>query len=475
MVPSTWNNLYVADYVRKGMFPANLQIYWDKKSRYIKARFQPEIDEDPRPFQGRCNGGKGRRLWFIGKSMQTTDAEVAFKRAIAWAKTELTQTPSAIPEQEQRRYSLHHYWERYFPKECTLRETKRNFRDWKRNNLRMWSAEVYGISNQPWANKSVEQITKNDFKEYFALLERRARANNGSNGSGIKGDFKTLILKLLGLAEDDFPGHSFPSFPLISKQPKQVQHLYRDSWNLLLRTVFELGDGMESVALSQRQYKALPFNPYNRINVRNWVDLYDALILEWFFFLRAEDMYRVRSEWFRSTQDKEWICNLKTVKKDKPIHQTFHYRSDADGFLKRITKRKPKGYLVFPHKNRPVGNEAESSVLLDLNYLLKVAIEKCLPDFPKAARCWTTIRHTAFRLTLEDDPSLGMPPKINAFAENGHTSPQMLWDRYLKWIDLEKTAQEARRTIKPSTGVRWGGKYKSKKDVLASLEETLKV
>ena len=464
MLPNDWNNLYVADYVRKGMFPANLQIYWDKKSPYIKAKFQPEIDEDPRPFQGCCNGGKGRRLWFIGKSMQTTDAEVAFKRAIAWAKTELTQTPSAITEQEQRRHSLHHYWERYFPKECTLRETKRNFKDWKRNNLRMWSAEGYGISNQSWAKKSAEQITKNDFKEYFALLERRARANNGTNGSGIKGDFKTLILNLLALAEDDFVGHAFPSFPAISKQKKQVRHLTQDEWKLLLRTVFELGEGKEAITWSADEYKNLEWSPHNRQNPRNWVDLWDALNLEWFFYLRAEDMYRLRSEWFKKRKD-GWICDLETTKKDRPLHRTIPFRKDAEKFLKRIISRKPKGYLVFPHMERPQENEADSGVLGNINFLLKKAIEQCLPDFPSDERKWTTIRHTAFRLTLEDDPSLGMQPKINSFADNGHTSPQQLRDTYLRFIDLERTAMEAREKIEPSQEVRWGGKYKSKKDV----------
>jgi len=446
------------------MFPANLQIYWDKKSRYIKARFQPEIDEDPRPFQGCCNGGKGRRLWFIGKSMQTTDAEVAFKRAIAWAKTELTQTPSAITEQEQRRHSLHHYWERYFHRECTLRETKRNFKDWKRNNLRMWSAEGYGISNQSWAKKSAEQITKNDFKEYFALLERRARANNGTNGSGIKGDFKTLILNLLALAEDDFVGHAFPSFPAISKQKKQVRHLTHDEWKLLLRTVFELGEGKEAITWNPLEYKSLDWSPNNRQNVRNWVDLWDALNLEWFFYLRAEDMYRLRSEWFKETQE-GWFCDLETIKKDRPIHRTTHYRKDAGKFMKRLLQRKENGYLIFPHIQRPVANEANSHVLKTLNFLLKKVMETCLPDFPKEGMKWTTIRHTAFRLTLEDDPSLGVPPKINAFADNGHTSPQQLRDTYLRFIDLERTAMEAREKIEPSQEVRWGGKYKSKKDV----------
>jgi hypothetical protein len=195
------------------------------------------------------------------------------------------------------------------------------------------------------------------------------------------------------------------------------------------------------------------------------VDLYDAMQLEWFFYLRAEDMCRLKSEWFTRRDSGSWTCFLETTKKDRELHQTSHYRRDADSYLKRIIGRKPNGYMVLPHMNRPEGNEAESGVLKTLNFLLKKAIAKSLPDFPITAAKWTTIRHTAFRLTLEDMPELGLPPDINAFADNGHTSPQMLRETYLRYIDAEKTASRARRTIEPTPNVRFGGKIKSMKDV----------
>ena len=78
---------------------------------------------------------------------------------------------------------------------------------------------------------------------------------------------------------------------------------------------------------------------------------------------------------------------------------------------------------------------------------------------------WTNIRHTAFRLTLEDNPSLGSQPYINSFAENGRTSATQLRDTYLKFIELEKTALDSREVIEPSNQIRWGGKYTSRKDV----------
>ena len=77
-------------------------------------------------------------------------------------------------------------------------------------------------------------------------------------------------------------------------------------------------------------------------------------------------------------------------------------------------------------------------------------MSKALPEFPKEDIKWTTIRHTAFRLTLEEFPELGQVPKINSFAANGHTSAEMLRKRYLKTIDRQNVADKARAKLKPS-------------------------
>ena len=100
-----------------------------------------------------------------------------------------------------------------------------------------------------------------------------------------------------------------------------------------------------------------------------------------------------------------------------------------------------------------------------MNFLLKIAIEQCLSDFPVKERKWTTIRHTAFRLTLEEMPELGVAPDINAFADNGHTSPMQLRDTYLRYIDPDKTAARARCTMKSTPNIRFEGKIKSMKNV----------
>ena len=462
-LPEKWNTLNVSEVFRiRGSYPRDLRIKKTAKTNNLYAHFLPDIEEDPRPKQGRTKSGK--RIT-ISESMRTSDPFEGAKRAVEWVQKKQVEIRFSKEEQEGKyKNSLEHYWKIYFENEVPIRTTRRNFNRWEREEKLKWNADVYGISKQPWSQISVDLISRSNFKEYFDLLEKLAKKNNGSNGSGMKSQQKTLINKLFSVAENDFIGHSFPSFPPISKQKKQVRHLRRDEWDTLLRGVFELGKGQESVCFTPKKYESLEFSTRSKENVRNWVDLWDGLNLEWFFYLRAEDMYRIRSEWFSNTTD-GWFCDLETTKKDRPRHRTTHYRKDAEKFMSRLKKRKPKGYLIFPHLNRPEGNPADCHVLENLNYLLKIAMEKYLPEFPKKEMKWTNIRHTAFRLTLEDNPSLGSQPYINSFAENGRTSANQLRDTYLKFIELEKTALDSREIIEPSNQIRWGGKYKSRKDV----------
>ena len=450
--------------IKRGSFPTNLRIKRIFNSDNLQAQFLPPEENDYRPFAGRCKGGKGKRI-VMQKSMGTDDLLEASKRAVIWVAEIEEKGREKQRLAEGQKNSLIFYWKIYFEQEKRVRENERNYNRWVREELLKWQAEDYGIAQQDWAKISVDRINRKDFEDYFDLLEIRARKNNGTNGSGIKGQQKTLIRKLLAIAESDFIGHSFPNFPKISKEYKQVTHLTQDEWDTLNRHIFELGDGKESVTYSDHDYKNLPFNNFDRKNIRNWVDLYDAINLQWYFYLRAEDMCRLKSEWFKEASDGSYHCNLETTKKDRPKHRTTHYRPDATSFMKRLLQRKPTGYLILPHLERPIGNEADSSVLPTLNFLLKAAMEGSLPNVSSNARYWTTLRHTAFRLTLEENKALGVPPEINAFAENGHTSADQLRKTYLRFIDQEGTALKSREMIAPRKQVRWGGRFKSKKDI----------
>ena len=447
-LPDNWTTLNVREYFGlRGDYSTNLRLKRPKKTKYIYAEWLPEESEDPRPHQGRTKGGKGKRIT-LNESMRTEDPLEGAKRAVAWNQTKQKEVRDKKDQQEGKFDNpLLHYWEQYWFQEEPLRETKRNFKRWRREEQRKWNAPEYGISQQPWSQRSVDLITPSDFREYFDLLEKRARAK-GTNGAETKKEMKTLINKLLRIAQDDFLGHSFPTFPRIeSGKRDQVRHLQRKEFDLLMQTVSDLAEGAVQKATTPKKYQSLPFKPSNRNNVRNWVDLHDALFLMWFFYLRPEDMCRLRSEWFEESPE-EWICNLETTKKDRYRHRTTHYREDAPKFLKRIFGRKPTGFTILPHMQRDMHNPASSGVLGNLNFLLKHAIDLCLPDFPVKERKWMTLRHTALRLTLEDDRDLWIPPDINSFAENAHTSPQMLRETYINYIESESTAKKSRKKIK---------------------------
>mgnify|MGYP001496748370 CR=1 FL=1 len=65
-----------------------------------------------------------------------------------------------------------------------------------------------------------------------------------------------------------------------------------------MRTVKEQCYFVVNKEMNFKQYQSLSCT-YKRKNQLNWVDLYDALLLEYFFFHRSEDMYRLKSEWFQ--------------------------------------------------------------------------------------------------------------------------------------------------------------------------------
>jgi hypothetical protein len=445
-LPSDWATLNVArDLGIRGSYPQDLRIKRQVKSKNLYAQWLPSPDDDARPNQGRGSGGKRLTL---SQSMGTDDPYEAGKRAIAWVQRKQRELREQKDEvNAQREYALSRYWEKWFARECSSRGNQRNFTRWKRDTRLKWDGQGYGICHQPWAQKSVEQITFLDFSDYWAVLE--SRRTPGTDMSGIKAQQKTLIRKLMKEARTDFPKLAIPEFPVISKQVKQVAHLTNTQWERLVAKIVDLSGGTARQKLTNGQYASLQWSSRNRLSIRNWVDLYDALHLQWFFYLRAEDMPRLRSEWFRDQGDGTVLCFLEETKGNRLLHQTFHYRPDAYSFWERMVLRRPAGYLILPHLFRPRGNESDSHCLETLNFLLKNAMTMCDPPIHAADVTWTTIRHTAFRLTLEEFPELGVPPRIDAFAFNGHTSAKMLQERYLKYIDAEKTAKEARERIKP--------------------------
>ena len=431
--------------------PADLRVKrkQGKSTSNLYAEFLPAKNDDIRAHQGRSKGGTGKRLT-MEASMGTPDVHEAGKRAVAWVQEEQKKARAKREEQEREsQHSLVTYWERWFTRESTKRKTQRNYARWRRDTQSKWEGNSYGIKHQSWAQKCVEEISALDFEDYWVVLDARRTPTNDMGGT--KEQQKTLIRKLLKEARKEFPHLVIPEFPTITHQKtEEVRHLKQEEWERLLKKVIELSGGTARKELTPTQYQALQFSKANRKNQRNWVDTYDCLNLLWFFYLRAEDIPRLKAEWFHSDSEDVITCFLEVTKGDRDKHRTTHYRVDAPGNWRRINKRKSKGYLAFPHLQREEENPAESSVLDNLNFLMRTAMDECKPPIQSKGMTATNIRHTAFRLTLEEIPGLATPgAPLNSFAENGRTSAEMLCSTYLKYIEADKTAKEARAVSKP--------------------------
>ena len=159
-------------------------------------------------------------------------------------------------------------------------------------------------------------------------------------------------------------------------------------------------------------------------------------------------MPRVKSEWFEDKGDRTTLY-LKKIKTDRDLRITHHYFPDGYRFWKRMNARRPRGYLGFPLYPRQVGDENDSNVVEMLNLMLKRVVDLC--HIKKRKVVWTTLRHTAFTLTLEEMPELGVPPAIDTFASNGGTSAQMLREKYLYKIDREGLAKKAQKKLKSNS------------------------
>ena len=444
-LPDGWAVMNVCDLGIKGSYPINLKIRKVARTQNLAASWLPAPEEDHRPEQGRV--GKSGKRDPLRASMGTPDPYEAAKRAVKWVQ-DLQRSSRAAKEQEaeRRNHVLEAYWKRWYERESTKRKNQRNFARWSRDTRLKWEGASYGIKHQPWAKKSVDAITAADFADYWAVLDARRSPSNDMGGT--KAQQKTLIRELLKEARSDFPHLTIPDFPSISRQTKQARHLKREEWNRLISKIVELSAGAAREELTQQQYTSLEWKSSNRLNQRNWVDLYDTLNLMWFFYLRAEDLPRLRSEWFQD-HGEEVICFLEQTKGNRPKQRTTHYRPDAVLNWRRMKKRRPAGFLVFPHINRTKSDVA-GTLKKNLNELLRHALEHCEPPIPSDGITMTNIRHTAFRLTLEEVPELGKPPGIYAFAKNGMTSAEMLHSTYLRFIEEEETAKTARTKIKPS-------------------------
>lgn len=379
--------------------------------------------------------------------MGTPDPWEAAKRAVEWVKDHQRESRAAKDEQQsQKDSSLHAYWERWFKRTSDSKKTARiNYRKWEGEQQNLWLAQGYGLKHQPFALKSVGSITYADLADYWAVIDqRRATSTRAGDMGGTKKQLKTLIKHLLQEARSDFPQLLDPKFPPISHQKKQVDHFHKEEWEDLVRHALDCTEGAGQASLTPAEYQSLAFTPANRQNQRYWVDFYDGLMLLWFFYLRAEDLPRVKAEWFREAQGERGpyvICRLEETKGNRDIKQTHNLRPDGYKVWQRITKRKPSGYLLFPELDR-------GSVNPNFRFLLKESKKAC--SITRAGLSTTQVRHTAFRLLLEEDPQLHSVAGLREVAAAGNTSVDQLRETYLDPIQSAANAAEIRSRLKPA-------------------------
>ena len=416
-------------------FPTNLYLLKRTNSPNFYALWMPDKEDDYRVTNKKRNP--------FQSSTGTTDATTASIKAINWVRQKQRELIQKVNEyQEVKTKCLAHYWQQHIDTFAAARASRKSATKLIRDEKLKWSSQKYGIEKEQFSKIRVDQISRKHLEEYFSKLS-----------TGMKAQQKTVIKSLFSIAESDFVGHTFPSFPKIKKNNSQQPiHFEFSEWQTLMKTINEYSGGVARSLISFEEYKNLEYNKFNRRNQRNWVDLFDALWINYYWFLRSQDCQRLRIEWFSEDKEhREFICRNLEPKSDRKIEDTRNMKDDAYGFFKRVLRRRPnQGWLNMPFVKRQSEGGQENQVTRNLNFLLKEVVKDCLPEFNPKNAIFTNVRHTTFRHHLEDDPTLGQYPKINDFARNGLTSPSQLQATYINYISREKSLRDSKKKMRPS-------------------------
>ena len=97
-----------------------------------------------------------------------------------------------------------------------------------------------------------------------------------------------------------------PIFPPIkSKSKKEAVYLDGSEVDILNKQIIELTGGLAQRDISYEQFMEIPYDNKDRINPRNFVEVFDAAQVMWFFYTRAEDMLRLKVEHFKFTKNEK--------------------------------------------------------------------------------------------------------------------------------------------------------------------------
>jgi integrase len=424
-------------------------------SPHIYASWLPPAELDNRVIAD----GKKRRE--IQASTKTNDAQESAKKAIAWAtQLEKQLCEQAEEAQEDSNNSLHHFWQILKPQLIQNLNKKRNSERRIKDEINKFEGTAYGIGRQEWSKKNIEEINYNDLHNYWTLIDDRATSTNDM--SETKRQQRAILNKLFETARHN--GHHTlrnPAYPVIEKSISQrvPGYLQEKDWEALILNVIRLSGGYAKKDISQDEYFSLPSTPHSlHTSKRDFVDLYDALYLMWFWYLRAEDLPRIRAEHFQLDEhdpsDIKVKLAMSELKGYRDAYPTNNWRPDAVTFYKRMKKRRPSGYLVAPHKERTARNENSSQTKKFLNSRLKYALEaSCISTSDEYGNSITmhNMRHTTFMLAFLEWEELRTDEEtLGDFARNANTSKERLRETYINHIGRNQSGSRARKAFKAS-------------------------
>ena len=469
-LPDDWTTIRIQDYWNvRGQISGDLRLRRRKDSPNIQGEFLPLPEEDPRPNQGRGNNGK--RLT-IRNSLRTSDPFTAAEKAVEWNKQVLNKNKILVEEgADDSEFSVEAYFQKWFAEESRTREkdTTQNFQRWKNDNQSFWDLNFVQptfdsdgniLYDPSWIKKHISKATKRHLKNVEQKIEIRVveKTKGAKTGTGTKEQAKTLWNKLVEKAELDIDGHAFPTFPKFDIDiTPECSHLRVGQFKAVLDYIISASNGACTQSLTEDEYYNLPHKFQNKLSPRNWVDFYDAVMVQWFFFTRSQDMKRITPQMFSVVEGDEDKVIFRIKGKTGLDKETENYRDGATTVINKILKRKGNlEYLVFPDVDR---STQKSGVDKKLNQLLKHAINEVCPEY-RGDMDWTMMRHTTFRLTFEEDEDLQSGKRLTEFARNAHTSVAMLEKHYLKPLRDAKAASKSREKI--GLG-RWGKMYLKKR------------
>ena len=443
--------IYIREYFKvDGAYTDDLRLKYDPKRGSLQAEWSiPKLSTDKR--------SKTRR-----ESTGTWDPQLA--AAVAVEKQSLYNDSSNGKKrvsQVSKKYSLERYWKIWFEEFCKDNALKRNGRNNITNQKSYWVGEDWGIGSQPFSKKNIEDIDYNDLNDYWRVLDvRGASLDKPRDMAGQKKQIKTILNKLIKTARvtDKERYGNLPDlvFPVIKKSlgKDEVEVFTRKEWDKLLTTVIGLSGGIANTHITNEHYMSLGNGKPKIEQQRHWVDLYDALILMYFFHLRAEDIPRLESEWIHEDTDEGLYLYLEIVKGDRLIrHKSTSYRTGSDNALERIKTRKPTGFLLFTDNyltGRKDKNYAYSQVGETLNVCLQHAV-KVSGIKKRGNMTLTNVRHTAFYLLIKEFPDhFKTVEQLTMLGKTGFSSEKMLRETYVNKIYAEEHTSKVRKLGTPN-------------------------